>query len=197
MHPPIVNPGDRDVCTFPREFFIDYVPVKGGSGLKEVEKVRIGRKGDQSYERTETVERMMRGENQEWRVFKPYYDHWKQGSAAPLNGTPLAAFPGATPQLVKALEAFHIKTVEDGANLNDDTMTRVNLPGLRRFKQDCKAYLDAKASTSIVAGEIAELRDENAKLKQQMQALLERLDEDKPKRGRPPKVANEPAHHSQ
>jgi hypothetical protein len=36
-------------------------------------------------------------------VLKPYYDNWKAGQAAPVNGTPLAAWPGATPQLVKAL----------------------------------------------------------------------------------------------
>lgn len=195
---------DRLPNIIPLEFWIEYKPQSDGS-MKEEERVKWIRRGTTGSDTSEAVFRLQRENGPIWQTLKPYYDHWKAGVEAPLNGTPLAAWPGATPHLVKALASVHIKTVEDLANIEESVMNRIAVPGMRGFKTNAQAFVQAQKSTAIVAGEIAELRQamsakdaEIDELKELIKELastkgVEVTDDESsvpaPRRGRPRKVA--------
>lgn len=165
---------DRAPSIIPLDFRVEYIPQADGS-LREIEVVEYTRKGSQGATtpaRIEHLQRLRDGQPDPlWAVLKPYYDNWKAGKAAPIDGTPLAAWPGATPQLVKALEPFHIRSVEDLAKIDDNLMGRISIPGIRALKNNAAAYVEAQKTTAVVAGEIATLRSENEMLKSEISEL--------------------------
>lgn len=195
---------DRLPSIVPLNFWKEYEPQPDGS-IKEIEMVEWVRKGTQNATTIEKITRMSKKDingnvNPNWIAIKPFYDGWKSGQEAPVNGTPLAAWPGATPQLVKALEPYHIRSVEDLADLTDGTMARVPLPGIRGIRENAKAYVAALSTTAPIAGEVATLREQNANYESrinELEALVRSLAADKgidvteAKRGpgRPRKVA--------
>jgi hypothetical protein len=163
---------DRIPAIIPLSFWVDYEPQKDGQ-IKEVERVEWTRKGTQNATTRETVERLSRHgiDNPIWAALKPYYDHWKAGKAAPVDGTPLAAWPGATPQLVKALEPFHIRSIEDLADLTDGTMDKVPVPGIRGFRTQAKAFIDAQKTTAVVARDLAAKDEKIAEMERELDEL--------------------------
>lgn len=194
---------DRLPSIVPLNFWIEYEPQPDGS-LKEVEFVRWSRRGTQNATTEEKIVRLSKNDlngnvNPIWQTLKPFYESWKSGKEAPIDGTPLAAWPGATPQLVKALEPYHIRSVQDLADLTDSTMARIFLPGVRGFRENAKAYVAAISTTAPIAGEIASLREQNASYENrinELEELVRSLAADKgideePKRGpgRPKKIA--------
>lgn len=162
---------------FPLNFWIEYAPQADGS-IKEIEMVEYTRKGSQGATTPVRVEHLMRTKpgnppDPIWTALKPYYENWKQGKAAPVDGTPLAAWPGATPQLVKALESFHIRSVEDLANLTDATLAKVPVPGIRAFRAQAKAFVDAQKTTAVVARDLAAKDKKIEELSSQIDELEE------------------------
>lgn len=191
---------DRMPAIVPLNFWVEYAPQADGS-IKEIEMVEFTRKGSQGATTPMRIAHLQRGgQDPVWLVLKPYYDNWKQGKAAPVDGTPLAAWPGATPQLVKALEPYHIRSIEDLANLTDGTIDKVPVPGIRGFRAQAKAYVEAQKTTAVVAGEIATLRQQNETQANEIKELKELVASlaakdgvtvvDEPRKpGRPRKVA--------
>jgi len=166
-----------------QEFYVEYEPQPDGS-QKPVEFVRWAKKGVQNP--AVTVEKIARlqkfPENEIWQVIRPIYERWKAGQAAPVDGVPLAAWPGATPQLVKALEPANIRSVEDLARMEDSAIARLAIPNLRQKQKDARAYLDAMKSTAGVAAENAKLKEvveHQAKELAELKALVTSMAADK------------------
>lgn len=114
----------------------------------------------------------------EWIVLEPFYKNWKAGEAPPVDGTPLAAWPGATPQLVEALKPANIRSVEDLAEMEDSSIMRLAIPGLRDKQKQARAFLEAQKTTALVSGEVTKLRDENESLRRdvsELKALIEKF----------------------
>lgn len=162
---------DRTPSIVPLEFRVDYHPQPDGT-LKEVEIVEYTRKGSQGATTPARIEHLKRGGGQDpvWLALKPYYESWKQGLEAPIDGTPLIAWPGASKSLVKALENFHIRSVEDLANLTDGVMDKVPVPGIRGFRTHARAFVEAQKTTSLVA---ADLAAKDAKIAEQDREIAE------------------------
>lgn len=154
----VQDPNDRLPAIIPLDFWEDYKPQPDGSQKAE-ERVKWTRRGAQGAETSEAVHRLKRDNGPIWQALRPYYDAWKSGQDAPVNGTPLAAWPGATPALVKAMAPFHVKSVEDLANLEEGTLSRCGVPGIRAMKSNAQAFIDAQKNTAGVAGEVAQLRE--------------------------------------
>jgi hypothetical protein len=179
-----------------QEFWVEYEPQIDGS-MKEVEFVKWAKKG--ATNPATTVEKVARykkyPDNLEWQVIKPSYERWKAGQESPIDGTPLAAWPGATPQLVKALTPANIRSVEDLAQMEDSAISKLAIQNLRRLRQDARAFLEAQKSTAQVSGEVVKLRNENEALKARVDELIKAVEAladdepEKPRRGRPPKAA--------
>jgi hypothetical protein len=173
---------DRLPSIVPLKFWKEYEPQTDGS-IKEIEMVEWVRKGSQNATTIEKISRMSKRDingnaNPNWHAIKPFYESWKEGQEAPVNGTPLAAWPGATPHLVKALEPYHVRSVEDLADLTDGTMARIPLPGIRGYRDNAKAYVTAMSTTAPVAAEVASLREQNANYEtriNELEALVKSL----------------------
>jgi hypothetical protein len=168
--------------------------------VKAEERIKWVRRGAIGAETSEAVHRLKRDNGPIWQALEPAYDAWKKGKTAPIDGTPLAAWPGATPQLVKALEPYHIRSVEDLAAIEDSVMNRTGVPGIRGFKNNAAAYIDAQKTTSVVAGEISVLRNEKEAMQSEINELKElvkslaaeqgvKVTDEKRPVGRPRKVA--------
>ena len=167
----------------PEEFWTDY-DVKDDGSRVAVDWVRWVKKGMQTPATiTEKISRISKPNKNgqvvpEWTVLEPYYKSWKAGESAPTNGTPLAAWPGATPQLVKALVPANIRSIEDLAELEDSAIMRLAIPGLRDKKKQAAAFLEAQKTTALVSGEVTKLRDENEGLRRdvaELKALIEKF----------------------
>lgn len=148
----------RDVAAIhPLKFWVEYEDVKGELVAKDW--VQWVKKGD-AFGST-TSEKVARAEKDAsvWAVIEPHYKAWKAGQDAPVNGMPLDAAPFMTRELAEVLKRVHVRSVEDFAALEDAAITRLNLPGMRAMQKKAKAFLDAQASLSGVASEVAMLRD--------------------------------------
>jgi hypothetical protein len=178
-----LNEDNRGSMPFivPEEFWIEYAPQADGS-QKTVEWVRWVKKGMQNPATcVEKISRLSKADKNgnvspEWTVLKPYYDNWKAGEAAPVNGTPLAAWPGATPQLVKALTPANIRSIEDLAELEDSAIMRIAIPGLRDKQTQARAFLQAQKTTALVSGEVVKLRDQNEALQREVAEMRELIE---------------------
>lgn len=126
----------------------------------------------------------------EWPALEPYYEAWKKAEEPPEIGTPLAAWPGASPALVEALKNFKIKTVEDFAGMEDAEVSKIRLPNARQFWAQAKAFLQAQGDASKVEAALASRDSEIEELKRQIAEMKEA-----PKRGpgRPKKADTEGA----
>ncbi|MEQ1672139.1 MAG: hypothetical protein ABL893_14875, partial [Hyphomicrobium sp.] len=133
--------------------------------------------------------------NDIWNQVKPHYDAWKQGNAVTVEGTPLGAWPGVTPEQVTVLKANGFRTVEEISQASDGALVRIQLPNARNLVEQAKAFLAAadqgKLATELASrdAEIARLREGQEEMARMMKELL--ADRDKPRRGRPPKSASE------
>lgn len=163
---------DRLPNIVPLDFYVEYKPQPDGS-MKEEERVKWVRRGSIGAETSEAVHRLKRDNGPIWQALKPYYEHWKDGKEKPIDGTPLIAWPGATQQLVKALEPYHIRSVEDLANLTDGTMDKVPVPGIRAFRNQAKAFVEAQQTTAHVARDMAAKNEQIANLSRELAEMKE------------------------
>jgi hypothetical protein len=142
-----------------------------------------------------------------WGAIEPAYAAWKKGHEITVDGTPLAAWPGVTPEQAEVLRTFGLRTVEEVANATDSVIARVQLPGVRDLQANARAFLEA-ADRGKVAAELARKDDEIAALKADMEELkamlVESMQANEPdlepdgseaprRRGRPPKARDEVA----
>lgn len=133
-----------------------------------------------------------------WDYIAPIYEAWKKGHEAPENGTPLAAWPGLTPEQAEVFRTSGLRSVEDIASATDSVINRVNLPGVRDIQTNAKRFLEAQDGQRV-ADQLAEKDKQISLLSDQLEELRQIViasqnrddsdDEDRPRRrGRPPKV---------
>lgn len=168
----------------PVRFYADYKPQVDGTS-KERHWVELARPGQMNMSTTNILitPKVMAAED--WDAIEPAYEAWKKGHAAPAHGTPLGAWPGLTPELVQIFKAVGLQSVEDIAGMTEKVMQMVKIPDVRRYKDEAKAFLEAKDQHAV-----------ELKLKQQaeeiaaLRAMIEERSEAEPapkRRGRPPK----------
>ncbi|WDR03626.1 hypothetical protein PSQ19_06030 [Devosia algicola] len=75
-----------------------------------------------------------------WATIEPAYRAWKEGREVPLNGTPLAAWPGITPEQADVFRLVGIRSVEQVRDMTDTIRSKVRLPNTREL-QDAGAAL--------------------------------------------------------
>ena len=120
------------------------------------------------------------------------YEAWKDGREAPVNGTDLKNWPGVTPAQLKTCQNATIRTIEDLAEANADTIRKLGMGGVA-MAEKAKSYLSS-AESNKASEEVASLKvkmeslvDAIDKKDRQIEDLLERLEDSPKKRGRPRK----------
>lgn len=119
----------------------------------------------------------------EWLTrFKEMYKAWEEGRELPLSGTSVTQWPAASPAQVKQLQTVHIRTVEDLATCNEETLNRLGMGG-RALKQKAVEWLAASKNVGKVAEEMASLKtlnagllERNSQLEAQLRDLSARVD---------------------
>lgn len=105
-----------------------------------------------------------------WNSIKPQYDAWKQGREAPIDGTPLAAWPGISSEQAEFLRNMGIRTVEEIAEASDSIITRIPFPGARELRSSAQAFLKAADKTKV-ASELTDLKEKLAERDEQLEDL--------------------------
>ncbi|MBX5143234.1 hypothetical protein HJB79_31490 [Rhizobium lentis] len=182
---------DRQVAhIFPLRFWTDFEGTDGAE-LREVDWVEWTRKGSQNG--TTTSDKVIRVQKDpaKWDAIKPYYRAWKEKTEAVIEGYALDAWPGVTAQQAKVLKDRHVLSVEDLANSSEADLVKIGLPGIRLIQQKAKAFLEARKSTAPVAAEVAQLREENKTMREELEAAMQLLKElnekETSRRGKAPK----------
>lgn len=155
------------------QFFVESVPAtfrsaqEGRPCFDEKEMVRLIIPGDRNNQPVQPV-------NAE--VIDRYpkeYAAFKDGREAPIEGTPLVEWPPISRSQAQEFAYFHIKTVEQLAQVNDAQLQALPM-GSRELRAQAIAYVDiANNGTGPIGKMVAEnmqLRDENALLKGQIAA---------------------------
>jgi hypothetical protein len=127
-----------------------------------------------------------------WKQIEPGYNAWKKGLEIPVDGTPLSAWAGVTPEQIEVLRPAGVRTVQNLANMTEAQMGKIMLPGIRNLKSTAIEYLSSREKTAQ-AEEVADLK---SKLEVLTQMMAERQDEEvavKRGPGRPPKAKVEEA----
>jgi hypothetical protein len=166
--------GDR-LRTLQEEHWVSYSPAHSPVNTATDERVRLmipdpARMGDdQDGEK-------LRFMTHRWNQIKPYYEAFREGREAPLDGTPLAAWSGVMPEQAEVLRQHGIRTVEQVRDLADGgQIDRVRLPGMRELRAQAKLFLEnnGAAEAAELAARQAAIIDEMAERMAAMEALLE------------------------
>lgn len=140
---------------------------------REVDYVTLVKIGGNGTTIRDRVSRYQKGKGDEDKAifasFKPHYEAWLKSEELPVDGTPLAAWPGISKNQADRLRNMHILTVEACAEMNDASCEHYGM-GARALKDTAKAFLLAK-DKGAAAREIAELRERDTKREEEMAEL--------------------------
>ena len=107
----------------------------------------------------------------QWRdAYKEGYARWQNGQEMPLNGTPIKGWGVISPAQQENLIRMNILTVEDLAGVNDEGAKRIG-HGWLDLKNKAVAWLRQIDDKGPLTIEVAALKQENANLKTQVEAL--------------------------
>lgn len=123
----------------------------------------------------------------EWvKAFKNGLELHRDGKELPRTGTPLATWERILKSRRETLSRV-FPTVEDLAAVPDSSLGTIGLDG-RVLRDMARGDVQAKLDLSPVVKELADAKEDNRRLQEQLAAVmarLELLEDDKPKRGRP------------
>ena len=151
--------------------------------------LKVDRRVDEWLDQlTQRVKQGM-GNVQHLDYFKTAYKTWKETQEIPVNGTPIKAWPVISPSQAQNILSANIRTIEDLAMANEETLTRIGM-GARALKERAVAWLGAANDTGKIAEENAAMKVQLAQLVADMAELRATnkqliTDLEKPKRGRP------------
>lgn len=131
-----------------------------------------------------------------WSFIKPRYEAWKTNQDLPVEGTPLGAWNHLTQQQAEVLRVHGVRSVEDVACLTDAHFNRIPIAGLRAVTEAAKKFLDHKDVNRLAAqmdAKDATIAALTARVEELAQMVADSRDDEKPRRGRPPKAQVEAA----
>lgn len=148
---------------------LDFVIITPQGSKDKIEKVA-----------TEWLEQC-RGQVREQRLPQQWLDHYKvlynafkEGREAPVIGKPLTSWPPVTPSQLKTLQALGLRTVEDLASCNEETVMRMGMGG-RALKQLASNWLTEAKDVGTSAMRLTQLEAENAALRDSVQNLANQV----------------------
>lgn len=205
IDPTAADPREK-AAIYPERFWVRYVPdEKDPTKTTPVEMVLWAKKGQHIMTGQKTPMRVSQAKKDlmVWAALEPFYNDWKKGAETPINGTPLPAWPGVTPEQVERLKMLQVRSVEDVAAMTDADLERYGMGGLA-LRQQARAFTEAKKDRSVIQGEMVSRDKEIARLKaegeerdaqmRELMARVEQLSANQPRKpGRPRKEAADEA----
>lgn len=154
------------------KFWSDHEPVAPAGNFVEVDWVEYAKKGANGQTTVEKVIRVRKHNPAVWSVIERGYEAWKKGQEDPVDGTPLAAWPGVTRGQVDQLRLLNIRSVEDVAKMTDDDCGRFGM-GARAVRDKARAFVKAKEGQSVIADAMAQKDEQIATLTASLAELTE------------------------
>lgn len=108
-------------------------------------------------------------------AYKRSLENYKAQRDDPEVGTAIKDWPSATPSQIATMLDIGVRTVEQLAEANEETLTRLGM-GARALKQKAIIWLDDAKNVGKHTEEIASLRGENEELKARNEDLTSRLE---------------------
>lgn len=110
----------------------------------------------------------------EWvRAYHEAYAAWKEDREIPLDGHSIMNWAAISPAQIKLLLDLRVRTIEDLAVANEETIARLGMGG-RALKQRAVDFLDSREAGKV-AGEMEKLRQENDALKVRNESIESQL----------------------
>lgn len=114
---------------------------------------------------------------QEWLThFRASYAAWKEGLEMPVSGTAILTWPVLSPSQVKSCIDARVRTIEDLAAANEETLARIGMGG-RALKDKAVSWLSAASGNGKVTEELAALKAAKAGSDERAAALEKQLKE--------------------
>jgi FtsZ-binding cell division protein ZapB len=107
-------------------------------------------------------------------AFRSAYKDWLEGRETPLTGTSVANWPVVSPAQVKHLLDLRVRTVEDLAAANEETIARLGMGG-RALREKAVNWVAAAKDTGKISEQVTSLQQANEDLKLRNEALEEQL----------------------
>ncbi len=164
------------------EDWVSYAPSHSPLNTRTMERVRLMVPDPEKMGEDQDGEKL-RFMTHRWNQISPAYEAFKNNREIPINGTPLAAWAGVTPEQADVLRTSGIRTVEEVRDMTEGQADRVKLPNMRDMRKQAKLFLENSDSAMAAAREaakdaqIAEMVERQAA----MEAMIEELTKPKGK----------------
>lgn len=183
-------PDPADAAQLREIDWVEYAPLGSSDRSRTIERVsRLGKLNPLAPDNPASVYAHAR-----WATIGPMYQAWKDGRTLTVDGTPLAAWAGVSPEQAEALTMRSVVTVEQLAELTDTHIQRLGIPNLRSIIQAAKRYLESRDGVRVAA-ELAKRDEQIEDLKAELAELTAMIrGNDAPAKrgpGRPRKAADE------
>ena len=170
-----------------REFWTDYVQKEDGTMIAE-DWVSWVKKGQSIQDEMRSkIKFMAKYYCLEWGYIEPFYKAWKANEDAPIDGTPISAWPGASKQIVKVLNQVNIRSIDDFCDMEDSALSKLAMPGLRVKQRECRMFREAQKNSAPQAAKLLKLEEENNYLRNELDELKKQIEQvaatSEPKRG--------------
>ena len=106
-----------------------------------------------------------------WNAIAPKYEAWKRGQDIPVDGTPLAAWAGVSPEQAAHLRHMGIYTVEGVRDMGEGAIARLPFPNARKLPALAGEFLASKGEAEKDR-EIAEMRERMAIMEEMLAAQM-------------------------
>lgn len=107
----------------------------------------------------------------EWaKAYTQAYEYFKEGKEPPVDGTDIRNWPGATPAQIKRMIEIRVRSVEDLAAANEETLHAIGM-GARALQLKAREYFNVANDTGKVAERITALQITNDELTERNKAL--------------------------
>lgn len=103
-------------------------------------------------------------------AFRGVYKDWKEGNEIAVVGTDIRSWPVASPAQIKMLQSLHVRTVEDLASCNEETINRIGMGG-RALKSRAEEWLKSASSVGKHSEALTALKAENENLRVRNETL--------------------------
>jgi hypothetical protein len=107
--------------------------------------------------------------------FQKMYEAFQRGQEMPVNGTAIRGWNVISPAQQETLLRMNVLTVEDLAAMNDEGIRRIGMGGVD-LKHKANAWLAQMGDKGPATLKMAQLEEENARLKADVAGLTEAFD---------------------
>lgn len=161
-----IDASGRRLMELQPEDWVTYSPKHSPLATRTTERVRLMIPDPEKMGEDQDGEKL-RFMTYRWNQIEPAYEAFKAGRDIPVNGTPLAAWSGVTPEQADVFRVAGIRTVEEVRDLTEGQADKVRLPNMRDMRKQAKLFLENT--------DAAKAAEREAQKDAQIEAMAERM----------------------